>query len=889
MRAFFCMQQLYKNTYANMLGYAVAANLLCGICFPVNSVYAEEFFNPALLSNIPGTVADLSQFENNSGQAPGVYRVEIYLNNDYIGSQDIRFNLPDDTEKNNAETQPQPPDDSGLQACITRELVEKLNINLSAFPLPEVTDKDTCIDLAKLVSQAGSRFDFEAQQLYISIPQIALKNTARGYIPPDEWSNGIPALLTTYHFTGGNSQYTDSHTRNNSYFLSLNNGINAGPWRLRNNATWNYNSGHGQHNNHWQNISTYLQRNIIPLKSNLLMGDSYTPSEIFDSLGFRGFQIASDDNMLPDSLRGFAPTIRGVANSNAKVIIKQNGYVIYQGFVPPGAFKIDDLYPMSSSGDLVVSVTESDGSVNQFTVPYSTVPILQRQGRIKYAITSGEYRTASDLQGKPRFGQATLIWGLPAGVTLYGGSQLASNYRAFALGLGRNWGNWGAASLDITQANSILADKSHHDGQSLRFLYAKSMNDLGTNLQLLGYRYSTQGFYTLSDTAYRSMSGYHLRPDSESEGDTYNYLDYYNLNFSKKGKLQLTVTQQFGENGTLFVSGNRQTYWHTNETTDLLMAGYNGHWHGVSYSVNYAYNTAPGLSSADKRIAFSVSLPLSQLLPDTQSHSAALGVANNAYATYNASRNNRGAFTQQAGVSGTLLAERNLNYSVQQGYGNHGAGGNGNAGLRYQGSYGNSNVGYNYSQGYRQFNYGISGGIVAHRHGITFSQPLGDTNILIHAPGVKNVAVENATGVRTDWRGYTVLPYATTYRRNRVALNIDTLKDNADIESTAVNVVPTQGALVQADFITHIGARALITLTQTNGKPVPFGAMVTATEGSGNSIVGEKGQVYLSGLPLTGSLDVVWGKGAHQQCQVTYQLPEKSEHNTINYAQGECQ
>ena len=887
MQAFFRTESLSTKKQGTFLGCAIAANLFCGLLFSASTVYAEEFFNPALLSSIPGAVADLSRFEgNNSGQAPGVYRVEIYLNDDYIFSQDIRFSIAEDS----GEAGKKPADDTGLQACITPELLKKMNVNLIAFPLPTDTADNSCVDLSKLVAQAGSRFAFEDQRLYISIPQIALKSTARGYIPPDEWQNGIPALMTSYNFTGSNSQYTDNNTSNNSYFMSLNNGLNAGPWRLRNTSTWSYSSGNGQRNNHWQNVSTYLQRNIIALKSSMLLGDSYTPGEIFDSIGFRGFQMASDDNMLPDSLRGFAPTIHGVANSNAKVTVKQNGYVIYQTYVSPGAFDIDDLYPTSSSGDLVVTVTESDGSINQFTVPYSTVPILQREGRVKFAITGGEYRTASNLQDNPHFSQGTLIWGLPAGITLYGGSQLANNYRAFAMGMGKNWGDWGAASLDITQANSVLANESHHNGQSLRFLYAKSMNDMGTNFQLLGYRYSTKGFYTLADTAYRSMSGYNQAPNDENIPDQYNYLDYYNLNFNKKGKLQLTVTQQLDGNGSLFISGNRQTYWQTSDTTDMLMMGYNGYWGGVSYSINYAYNKTPGIPSPDKRIAFSLSFPLNKLFSNSQDSSSGLGAAaNNAYATYNASRDNTGSFIQQAGVSGTLLQERNLNYSVQQGYGNHGAGENGNAGLRYQGGYGNSNLGYNYSRGYRQVNYGVSGGIVAHSGGVTFSQPLGDTNVLIYAPGVKNVPVQNATGVSTDWRGYTVLPYATTYRRNRVALNIDNLNDNTDIESSVMNVVPTQGAMVRADFVTHIGARALLTLKQKNGKPVPFGAMVTVSEGSANSIVGDGGQVYLSGLPQKGALDVVWGNGNNQQCKVTYTLPADSENNAINYAQGDCQ
>ncbi|EAR0343567.1 hypothetical protein EA637_25640, partial [Salmonella enterica subsp. enterica serovar Anatum] len=75
-------------------------------------------------------------------------------------------------------------------------------------------------------------------------------------------------------------------------------------------------------------ISTYLQRNIASVRGELTMGDSSTPSDVFDSVQFRGVQLASDDAMLADSLRGFAPVIRGVADTNAQVTVRQNGSII---------------------------------------------------------------------------------------------------------------------------------------------------------------------------------------------------------------------------------------------------------------------------------------------------------------------------------------------------------------------------------------------------------------------------------------------------------------------------------------------------------------------------------------------------------------------------------
>lgn len=65
---------------------------------------------------------------------------------------------------------------------------------------------------------------------------------------------------------------------------------------------------------------------------------------------------------------------------------------------------------------------------------------------------------------------------------------------------------------------------------------------------------------------------------------------------------------------------------------------------------------------------------------------------------------------------------------MQEGYASQGAGSQGSASLEYDAAYGNASLGYNYSDNgdYREVTYGLSGGVVAHRNGITLSQPLGD-------------------------------------------------------------------------------------------------------------------------------------------------------------------
>lgn len=136
-------------------------------------------------------------------------------------------------------------------------------------------------------------------------------------------------------------------------------------------------------------MSNHITRAIIPLKSELVIGDSSTLSDIFDSVGFRGVQLASDEQMYPSSLQGYAPTVHGIAKSNASVTIKQNGYVIYQTHVPPGPFLIEDLFATSANGDLDVEVKENDGSISHYVVPFASIPTLLREGRVKYDVTLG--------------------------------------------------------------------------------------------------------------------------------------------------------------------------------------------------------------------------------------------------------------------------------------------------------------------------------------------------------------------------------------------------------------------------------------------------------------------------------------------------------------------
>src|SRR3546814_16758446 len=107
------------------------------------------------------------------------------------------------------------------------------------------------------------------------------------------------------------------------------------------------------------------------------------------------------------------------------------------------------------------------------------------------------------------------------------------------------------------------------------------------------------------------------------------------------------------------------------------------------------------------------------------------------------------------------------------------------------------------SEKYSQFNWGLRGGMLAHGGGVTLSQPLQRTAVLVHAPDGAGIGVENQSGVRVDDNGYAVISGMSPYRFNRVALRTDDLGGDIDASKGAANVVPTRGAIVQVAFDTR--------------------------------------------------------------------------------------
>lgn len=815
---------------------------------------ARDLFNPAFLNDISatGNRVDLSAYEHANTQAPGIYKVDIFINGTFIETEDVVFTAA----KNNGDE---------LTPCFDLEKLNNYGIRTQAFK-KLVADENGCVDL-KQIPEANSKFNFNLQQLRLSIPQAAIVASVRGFVNPKEFDNGITSLFLNYRAYGSKGYSRTDSPDNEVYSLNLLPGLNIGAWRLRNYSTWNKSSSNDDGS--WDNVYTYSERNIIPLKSVFTVGEKFSPSDIFDSVPFKGAQLATDDTMDAESIQGYAPVVRGIAKTNAKVVIKQNGYIIYQSFVPPGAFEINDLYSTGGSGDLDVTIEETDGSKQQFVVPFASLPVLRREGSLKYSITTGLYRPSDDEVDETPFTQATASYGLPLNATIYGGFQAASKYQAITAGIGNNLGDLGAVSVDVTQAWSTPKNREDLSGQSVRFRYSKNMSSTGTNVAIAGYRYSTSGFLTLNDTL-----------------DTYRNSYSYSMIDRLKSRSELTISQNLPDNwGYINIGGYIEDYWNQKQRTTSANIGYSNSWKGISYNLNYAYNRysveysdSQKNHQNEKLFSLNVTVPFSAFMQNT-------------WLNYGMTTGSPGSTANTVGMSGTALEENNLSWNVQQGYDNREYA-SGSAGLDYSGTYGEVYANYDYDNTWQHLNYGASGSVILHEDGITFGQAFTDSAILVKAPGVEGTRITNDVGVTTDYRGYTIVPNVSLYRRNDVSLDTETMPDNAEIEVATASVVPTRGSITRAEFAANVGSRAILTLTDSTGKKLPFGATVThLSESTGKSISGivsDNGQVYMSGLDENGKLQVQWGRNHHQQCQALYRLSNTNAINGIAQTEAMC-
>lgn len=753
----------------------------------------------------------LQSMANEQGVLPGRYRVQIRLNQQYVGEHNIDFVQGDK---------------AALSPCLSGELLDQFGVNVEGLADAQRL-KRPCIDLPTLIP--GARADFDARQLHLnlSVPQIAMRRKTLGYVDPQRWDHGINAAFLNYQVSAqqGTTRYTG---HNDSQDLLLNGGINLGPWRLRTNQSGRQDS-EGERS--WTRAYTYAQRDLPGMNANLTLGEAYSGGDVFRSVALKGVMLNSDSGMLADVQQNYSPIVRGVAFSRARLEIRQGGFPIYATYVSAGPFEIDDLNTGGGSGELEIILTEADGQVRRFTQPYASLGNLLRENTWKYSAAIGRYNATGHLDD-PLLWQGTLAAGIGWGATLYGGLQVSEHYQANNLGAAKDLGAIGALALDVTRSSADVGARQSNavQGTSYAIKYGKTF-DSRTSLRFAGYRYSTEGYRDF-DEAVRQRS-----LDSTFRG-------------SRRSRLEASVYQGLGQQSSLNLTLSQEDFWRSNEQLRQFQFNFNTRHQGVNYSVYAGQSLRSKEQSSDRQMGLSISFPLdlghtSSVSLDLQKTGQTLG--QRASVTGSMDQNRLG---YRAGIVNEDDRQQAAELSVS-----------------YQMPVGNFGAGLNYGSAYRNLSVNAAGAVVMHSDGVEFGAYLGETAGLIEVPGVKNVGVVSSPGVRTNARGYALVPYLRPYRVNTLELQTDELGPDVELDNATAQVVPRRGALVKHSFAARTVQRVVITGT-FKGRPLPFGAQVKDAKGETVAIVGQAGVAMFGTDGAAQTLTVAWGDKAGQQCRM---------------------
>ncbi|BEM57018.1 fimbrial protein SteB [Serratia marcescens] len=795
--------------------------LLCSLVSSPFVMAGDIEFNTDVLDIQDRENMDLTQFSRAGYIMPGDYMLAVTINGQSLGENGIQYRLSaEDPEL------PQP--------LLNEALVKQFGLKPD-YQKQLAWAADGGLLLSSLPGMAAQA-DLGRSALNISVPQIYLEYVSANWDPPARWDDGVTGMLLDYNLNAGTRREggrSESHSLTGSGTL----GANWGAWRLR--ADWQLqdmlaDGSYQRKGLEWSRY--YLYRALPDWRAKLTLGESYLTSDIFDSFRYAGASLESDISMLPPALRGYAPEVNGVAESNATVVVSQQGRVLYQTQVAPGPFSIQDL-DSSVSGTLDVEVREQDGRVNRYQVSTATLPYLTRPGAVRYKFFGGRPTDWQHTVEGPLFSAAEASWGVSNGWSLYGGGLGSDGYQALTLGIGRDLYQLGALSSDMTVARSRLASGDTQQGKSWRVSYAKMFEEYNSQVTFAGYRFSEEDFYSMAEYL-SALKGYgHYRGNNKER---------YDISFN----------QRFAESGiSAYLTYTHQSYWNR-PAADRFELSLNSYFDAPGFkniSVSARAYRQSYYGQNDDGLMLSLNVPW----------------GSKGYLTYSGNKG-RHSDSQSVGYSGRSAG--NDSYNVRATVNRHDSelsgfwsrqGDKGDVSLSATGG----------SDSRTAANLGLNGGLTITAQGAVLhgGGNNGAARLVVDTDGVADVPLQGGgRSASTNRWGLAVLTGVSSYHRTHANVALGKLGDEMEAADSVAQLTLTEGAIGYRQLEVVAGRKGLANIRLQDGTPPPFGATVYTVKGKSAGIVGDDGLIWLSGMKPGEKMRVQWDGAT--QCEIV--LPE---------------
>ncbi|KYP86073.1 hypothetical protein WB66_02830 [bacteria symbiont BFo1 of Frankliniella occidentalis] len=735
----------------------------------------------------------LQLLERNNRFPAGDNLVDISLNGQMVGAFRVRF---------------------GPQGalCFTPKLFQQLGVKEVRPDGPAGEESAACHDWADRDPDVSIRYRPYRLTVSLVVPQYRLQQED----PALQGEEGGGAGMLNYEFYTSLARARGWQERYS--WLNTENGINVNNWLVRSRQQFQKMDGKvgGEISSLW------AQRYLQPLNKLLQAGVVNVSNTPFALGVINGVQLMPDNGLNPE--KGSGVTVNGFsATAQARVEIRQYGMEVFRTLVPAGAFTLDNIPVKNRNADLEVTVTETDGRVQQFSVPASGFGRTLTSSAQGYSLAIGKMRNSGGGE-QPLLATLSQQW-QPAGwLDLQSGMLLSRQYHSLALAASS------APLPALTVMSQLVAVNDSYRRQVSRQLR-------------LNTRYQFSDTFSASVGLTKSSSGFLTPAEATDRQRT----------IKKEGTTQYSLMLAWAPPKL-----GRFTYSHA--VSQRSHDGKPSRFHTLGWSKRvastlvtvHASHGSDGLSN-DRQLSLNLSFPLGEQRQNSyyrrSNDSERIGLESSGELSDNSNYQ--------------LSTERDLTGRASSVYGAL------NTNLHY--TWMNATAGYD-SAGQQNYSLGLNGGMALHEGGLTFTASrIGDTFGVVELnEKLAGVEIVSPGGTSwTDWRGRALVPSMTPWQRSSIDVNTEKLPKHIDISNGHRDATLARGTVKKFRYAMLTSNRLLFNLTLANGKPLPRGSRVWDRKNNYITSAIDDGVVWLSNAPEQVHLFAETGSG-EQRCEFHY-------------------
>lgn len=717
-------------------------------------------------------------------------------------------------------------------ACLKPEQLTALGLHQTPV------DQEGCADLRQAWPQTEITAEPNKSQLAIVVPETAIA----GEESADHYQSGGVAGIFNYDLlmmrnksnNGGDSDTVQAGTEA---------GFNADDWIVRSRQSTSYSDD--ERSNDF--LYAWAQRTLTPLKTVVQGGKISINNSLFAAPQILGVQFSPESGL--NKMTGSGASVSGIAQSQARVEVRQSGALIYSTIVPTGAFNLTRLPTISNTADLTVTVIEQDNSQRSFVVPASSFAHVYSQQPASFSGAVGQIPT-KDNEGMDSRWLMTLSATRPLGERAnFGyGALLAENYQSLAAQAGTGL----ASGLSLNAKLNASDDQRSNTRGEQGTLSASQALTSSVSVNASATR-QNRGYRDLTDSDNRSNDD-DRRDDKDDQDGRYWDSDYHYVNSRYESQYNAGISYSQAMLGAMSLSWSQSAQFDETEKTNRWLVNWSKSFvSGVSVSVNAEKDTG---ADGDTLVYASISIPMG---------SVRLGA--------NMSRSGgstRSSVTADQQINDTLGYSINATHDSREG--DNSAGGT----LHVLPKYSQLNVGYSqYGAGNNSSTFSASGGVAVHKEGVLFSPyAIGDTLAVMKVGNLSGTKIDTPQGsVWTNGKGYAVAPGMTAFGDSRLTLQTESLPKNIDIKNGVVVSEVSRGSVTEYNFGVVESRRALVRIMLPGNKAAQKGDVLVDDKGNYVTTVAGDSTVFLVDDQLKQTLWLTPQIGT--RCKVMLTLNEK--------------